>query len=185
MKHPCTPIITCCAFWSAILALVMLYAVQASASDVPEYQVKAAMLYNVAKFVEWPAAPTDSSMQFCVYGKNPFGGALDSLRGKVVHGRKLNVRQISRIDEIGACQILFISSSERRYLPEILDRGELQGVLTISDLERFANIGGIVGFVEVDGKIKLEVNLEAAQKAKIKISSQLLKLVRIVRESDK
>jgi hypothetical protein len=162
--------------------MAMLRVAPGLATDLPEYQVKAAMLYNVAKFVEWQGAKTDTPMQVCILGNNPFGAALYSLRGKVVHGRQLNVRQVSRPAEIGACQILYISSSERRSLPSIIgDRG-LPGVLTVSDMDRFASGGGVVGFVEVDGKIRLEVNLEAAQQANLKISSQLLKLARIVRE---
>ncbi len=165
------------------MAVALVTGNAVTAADPPEYQVKAAMLYNVAKFVDWQEAQTDAPLQVCVFGKNPFGAALDSLRGKVVHGRQLNVRQVSRPDEIGACQILFISSSERRSLPAILAKGALAGVLTVSDMERFATTGGVVGFVEVEGKIRMEVNLEAAQQAGLKIGSQLLKLARIVREA--
>lgn len=164
----------------AVILTMALVRVTSSAADLPEYQVKAAMLYNVAKFVEWQGGNTGTPMQVCVFGKNPFGAAFDSLRGKTVHGRPLNIRQVSRAEEIGSCQILFISSSERRNLPAILGSGALPGVLTISDMDRFAAAGGMVGFVEVDGKIRLEVNLEAAQQAQLKIGAQMLKLARIV-----
>lgn len=185
MKRTWAPKNACFILLAAILALAMLRVESAPAADLPEYQVKAAMIYNVAKFIEWKGENTGTPMQVCVFGKNPFGAAVDSLRGKTVHGRPLNVRQISRTEEIGSCQILFISSSERRNLPAILANGALPGVLTISDMDRFASAGGVVGFVEVEGKIRLEVNLEAAQHAQLRIGSQMLKLARIVREGNK
>jgi len=149
-----------------------------------EYQVKAAMLYNVAKFVEWPDEPPgggQAPFMVCVIGRNPFGTALDSLMGKPVKGRKLLTVQLSRIEEIGACQILFVSSSERRNLAAIFDAASSRNVLTVSDVDRFTASGGMIGFVETDGKVRLEINLDAARQANLKISSQLLKLARFVR----
>jgi hypothetical protein len=167
------------------MAMVILRVVSVQAADLPEYQVKAAMLYNVSRFVEWPENKTDRPIQLCVIGKSPFGAALDSLQDKLVHGRQLKVRRISSIDEIGSCQILFISSSERRNLAAILGNGELAGVLTVSDIDRFAATGGTIGLFEVDGKMKIEVNLEAARQSQLKIGAQLLKLTRIVRGAEK
>jgi len=183
LRHALTHTSSCVVVLVAILALAMVCVPKVPAADPQEYQLKAAMLYNVAKFVEWPGGQTLGPMQACIIGKNPFGGALESLQGKAVHGRQLNIRTVSRVEEVGACQILYVSSSERRNLAAFLGNGGLPGVLTISDLDRFAAAGGVVGFVEVDGKIKLEVNLAAAQKAKLKIGAQLLKLARIVREA--
>jgi YfiR/HmsC-like len=181
LPHVLTHKSVCVAVLAAILAQVCPSL--ALAADPQEYQVKAAMLYNVAKFVEWPGNQAAGPMQACVIGKNPFGGAIESLQGKAVHGRPLNVRTVSRLEEASACQILYVSPSERHNLAAIVGNGNLPGVLTISDLDRFAVTGGVVGFVDVGGKIKLEVNLAAAKKAKLMIGSQLLKLARIVREA--
>ncbi len=154
-------------------------------SPVPgEYQVKAAMLYNMAKFVDWPPDAFSSEhapLTVCILGKNPFGAALDALQGKNVRGRQVVVRQVERTDDIVACQILFISDSEKRALPVILGGLKQQSVLTVSDLPRFAQAGGIVNFVDQEGKVRFEINLDAAQQARLKISSQLLKLAKIVR----
>lgn len=168
---------------AAVLVLAMGGASLAPAADPPEYQVKAAMLYNLAKFVQWEGDKAVGPMHVCVLGKNPFGAALESLQGKLVHGRPLNMRPIVRVEEVGSCQILYVSASERRNLAMIVGNDGLPGVLTVSDLNRFAATGGVVGFVDVDGKIRMEVNLEAARQARLKISSQLLKLTRIVREA--
>jgi hypothetical protein len=152
-----------------------------------EYQVKTAMLYNLVKFVDWPPEKTDSGQKpfkICVIGRNPFGSALDSLNGKPVKGRKLMSVQLSRINEIGACQALFVGSSEKRNLAAILDSANSNSVLTVSEISNFAASGGMIGLVEVEGKIRLEVNVDAAKEAKLNISSQLLKLARLVKGTD-
>jgi len=148
-----------------------------------EYQVKAAMLFNVAKFVDWPSGTSDNgqnSFRMCIIGRNPFGTSLDNLKGKPVKGLPLLPVQLSRVDDIGPCKVLFISNSEKRNLAAILDAAGRLGILTVSDIDQFAASGGMIGFVEVEGKVRLEVNLAAAQQANLKISSQLLKLARIV-----
>ena len=166
-----------------LLGSLPIRAVTAQERSAGEYQVKAAMLFNVAKFVEWPVEPSgrdQDPFKMCVIGRDPFGTSLDSLKGKPVKGRQLLPVQLAGIDEIGECKVLFISSSEKRNLAAILAAASRSGVLTVSDIDRFAASGGMIGFVEVEGKVRLEVNLAAAQHANLKISSQLLKLARIV-----
>ncbi len=148
-----------------------------------EYLVKAAFLYNFAKFVEWPeAAFSDprSPIKLCILGEDPFGVALETIRGKAVRGRKLEIKKITRIEDLEKCHILFISSSERDQLPQVLDLEKMPNVLTVGDMESFAGEGGVVNLVKVGNKIKFEINMEAAWKAGLKISSKLLKLAKIV-----
>ena len=150
-----------------------------------EYKVKAAFLYNFTLFVEWPAEAftgNDSPLTVCILGKSPFGGALDSLRGKTAKKRKLVIRQINRVEEMGNCHVLFVSTSEKMHLPNILAAVNNQNVLTVSDLDRFAQTGGIINFITLEDKVRFEINLKAAQQAGIRISSQLLKLARDVIE---
>jgi hypothetical protein len=149
-----------------------------------EYQVKAAMLYNMAKFVDWPNEKTGSDQtpfKICIIGRNPFGTALDPFLGNSIRGRRLMISQVSRPEEVGACQLLFVSYSERRNLAAILDTAGRRRVLTVSDIDRFAASGGMIGFVESEGRIRMEVNMEAVRNADLWISSQLLKLTRIVK----
>ena len=148
-----------------------------------EYKVKAAFLYNFTLFVEWPAEAftgNDSPLTVCILGKSPFGDALDSLRGKTVKKRKLVIRQINRVEEMGNCHVLFVSTSEKMHLPNILAAVKNQNVLTVSDMDRFAQAGGIINFITLEDKVRFEINLKAAQQSRIKISSQLLKLARDV-----
>ncbi len=173
-----------------IVALLTLFASllpgwsAAQGGGAGEYQVKAAMLYNLTKFVDRPNEPAGSdptSFTACVIGRNPFGSSLEALNGKPVKGQKMHVSYLSGAEEIGTCQLLFVSSSEKRNLAAIIAAANRRSVLTVSDLDRFAASGGMIGFVEVEGKIRLEVNLDATQNANLKISSQLLTLARIVK----
>jgi hypothetical protein len=156
----------------------------ASAQTIDEYQVKAAFLYNFAKFVEWPALTfkTDKDpLRICVLGQDPFGNALvGGVGGKTVVGRPLVVSDISDVGQGSDCQILFIGSSERKRLRAIFAELRATGVLTVGETEGFATQGGIVNFKLEDGRVRLEINIEAAGQAKLRISSKVLNLAQIV-----
>jgi hypothetical protein len=148
-----------------------------------EYQVKAAMLYNFAKFIEWPPATlgSDNKLLLCVAGKSGILEAAQQLHDKQVKGRTLNVRQITRPEEISDCHIVFIPQTEKARLSNYLLLASHLSVLTVSDMEQFAASGGMIGFYDHERKVRFEINPDAAQKGKILISSHLLKLARIVR----
>jgi hypothetical protein len=158
---------------------------QAQAAD--EYHVKAAFLYNFAKFVEWPPetfkGPTDA-ITICVLGIDPFGSALEeTVNGKVVEGRPFAVRHTSDAKPASGCQIVFVSSSERKRSRSIVGDLKNSGVLTVGEMEGFGEDGGVINFKIEDGKVLIEINPDAAQQARLRISSKLLSLARIVRNS--
>lgn len=149
-----------------------------------EYAVKAAFLYNFAKFVEWPPEAFKdpaSPLVLGILGTNPFGEALQSLKGKTVNGRPLAIRTAASLDGLGTCQILFISSSEVPFLPGILNSVKGQNVLTVGDVNEFCEAGGLVNLVTTGDRIGIEVNLEAVGRTRLKISSKILALARIVK----
>jgi hypothetical protein len=157
-----------------------------------EYQVKAAFLFNFAKFVKWPentfAAPTDP-MTICVMGRSVLTRALqDIVNGKLVDGRRLAVRPVSLpvspANLNGACQILFISGSEQQRTPTILAAWKSGGVLTVGETEGFAGQGGVINFTVEDNKVRFEINPGAATAQRLEISSKLLSLARIVRTAN-
>jgi hypothetical protein len=167
------------------LAMVLLLPAAAAASDrtPTEYQVKAAFLYNFARYVRWPADPRASAGPFviAVLGQDPFGSALDgTLQGKTLEGRPIVLRRVSRAEDAADSQILFIGDSERERLPAILAHLGPDPVLTVGEMSRFAESGGVIGFRVEQERVRLEVNLEAAQRSRLRISSELLKLARIV-----
>jgi hypothetical protein len=150
-----------------------------------EYTVKGAFIYNFALFVDWPpnAFASDSApFVIGVLGKNPFGEALDKMQGQSIKGRKVVVRALSNAEEGADCQLVFISASERGRLHQILALLRKGHVLTVSDLEGFTDAGGMVNFVTIEDKVRFEINLKEARSAKLRISSQLLKLARDVIE---
>jgi hypothetical protein len=146
----------------------------------PEYQIKAAFLYNFAMFVDWPEAAFvkgNAPFVICVLGTHFFENSLELLsKGKTLKKKSVIVRQISDVRDMEGCHILFISASEKLLLPEILAVTKKRPVLTVSDLDGFYKAGGVINFISLEGKVRFDINQKAAQAAGLKISSQLLKL---------
>jgi hypothetical protein len=165
-----------------MMAGVFLHA-QAQGSG--EYAVKAAFLYNFARFVEWPGEALGSGgapLLLGVVGDDPFGSSIDqTVAGKNVNGHPIAVRRLKWGQNLRQCHILFISSSEARRLPQILESLRGSSVLTVADMDRFDQQGGIVRFLIEEGKVRFEINVDAADQAGLRISSKLLALAKIVR----
>ena len=144
-----------------------------------EYLIKAAILFNFAKFASWPDTafnnPT-APLRVCVLGEDPFGAALDSLQGKRVRSRPIETARNVNLEEARQCHILFVSASEESRLPAIIQYVAKLPILTVADINRFANSGGIIALKEVDNRSRIEVNLSAAERAGLKLSSKLLRL---------
>lgn len=152
-----------------------------------EYEVKAAYLFNLGKFVEWPAkaAIKEDSFPICVLGADPFGQVLDAaIDGETIDGKSVIAKRISKPQDAARCRILFISSSEENALQEILANLDGSSVLTVSDMPDFAERGGMVHFILENRRVRFAVNLVAAERVGLTLSSQLLKLaVRVTRKS--
>jgi hypothetical protein len=163
----------------------VLLTLRAHGQLMEEYQVKAAFLYNFAKFVEWPPdafkTPKDPIL-VCVLGHNPFGSGLeDVIRGKSIDGRAFAFRQVADAEEASACQILFIASSEGKRFRSLYGNSRPAGVLTVGEAQGFAAGGGVINFKLDGGRVRFEINVDAAEHAQIHISSKLLSLAEIVK----
>lgn len=145
-----------------------------------EYQIKAAFLFNFAKFVEWPTqafANPQSPIVIGVLGKNVFGDDLErTIRDKKINSHPFEFKQCHALEEATNCQILFISASEKERLPEILDGLHGKSVLTVSETDGFIKAGGMINFVIENNRVHFQINDEAAKQAGLKISSKLLSL---------
>lgn len=154
-----------------------------------EYQLKAAYIYNFAKFVDWPPQAFDNPMQpllFCVLGQSALSDPLrDALAGKVVDQRSLSFRLLTDAKQAGRCHVLFISASDKKHLRQTLDEIKSLPILTAGDADDFTSEGGIVRFVLEEGRVRLEFNLDAADSAKLRISSKLLSLGKTLKRSNK
>ena len=149
-----------------------------------EYEVKAAFLFNFAKFVEWPPESFNDrdSLAICIFGEDPFGGSLEStVAGEKIGGRQLRVRQVERPGELRSCQIAFIGRSERERVPEVLAALRGANVLTVGEPDRFAEQGGMVRFFLEANRVRFEINLDAVERTRLQVSSKLLRVARVVR----
>lgn len=145
-----------------------------------EYQVKAAFLYNFAKFVEWPASSFEnegSPLVIGVFGENPFGSELENLvRGRKINGHPIFIKSVPSAAAVRNMHVLFISAAENERLGEFRTAVRNAGILTVGETDEFARRGGIIQFVPDGDKIRFEIRADQAASAGLKISSQLLKL---------
>ena len=171
-------------FRAAALVLTVGAGLAAQGGRAPEYQVKAVFLFNFAQFVDWPpeAVPDSKApLVIGVLGDDPFGGFLEAtVRGEHRGARPFVVRRYKRVEDIKTCDILFISQSEGDRVDEILATLKSRPILTVSDGEAFAERGGMIRFVTESNRIRLKINLQAAQAAHLTISSKLLRVAEIV-----
>jgi hypothetical protein len=168
-----------------VFALSLTFALAFSMEPLSEAQVKVAYVYNFAKFTKWPAAAfatPQSPLNLCLLRAKEAYGAFSGLEGKLVQGRVLQVRRMTRLDELKSCHLLYLSESDERHMSESLRSIGDAPVLTVSDIEGFTDAGGMVSFVAIDDNIRFEVNLEAAQRANVNFGADLLKLARVVRD---
>ncbi len=172
-----------------IMAFGPSYGEDASVAGLSDYRVKAAYLYYFTTFVDWPPetfSRSGDALVIGILGEDPFGGILDeTLRGKTVNNRRFIVKRFGSIKEARESHILFISSSERDRLPYILKMLEGATVLTVGEIESFASRGGEIGFRVEDKKVRFDINVAAVERARLKISAQLMKLGRIVEGSER
>jgi hypothetical protein len=169
---------------SCLLALILTLAIttHSAAAELGEYDIKAGMVYNFIMFVEWPPDSFGKGrlMEICLAGDSQAGRSFTRLNGKTYKEKTINVRQVKGPGGIGGCNLLFIQNSESDNLQQYLLATRKRAIVTVSDINSFAASGGMIGFYEQSGKIRFEINVEAARQAKITIYSQLLKLARIV-----
>ncbi len=165
-----------------VAALLMTLPVHAGVS---EYELKAALIYKISKFVRWPPAGekgASTPFRLCVVGRDYFGPAIDGLEGQAVQGQTIEVSRPSAGELASAsCQVVFISRSELGNFAALLKSTEGQPVLTISDIAGFAARGGTVEFATRGKKLGFRINPEAGRRAGLELSAQLLQLATIVK----
>ena len=151
-----------------------------------EGQLKAALVLNFARYIEWPEnalGATTEPANVCMIGRDTLGGALSSLETKLLYGRAIKVKIAMTIEDTRGCHVLFISESEERRLVPILKSLADKPVLTVSDISGFAESGGAIGIVQGETRLQFEVNRKTLDTAKLKASSNLLKLAKNLSEN--
>ena len=159
----------------------------AQAAPTPDVnQTKANMLWNIAKFVEWPALPDDKSspLVFTILGEDDLAADLAGLlSSRTVNGRPVFVRFARRPQDARGSQILYLAASESEQMDHVLAAIDSSAVLTVSDAPGFAEHGGMVGFATDGTRVRFEVNRNQAEKNGLKLSAKLLSLARLVNDA--
>jgi hypothetical protein len=149
-----------------------------------EYRVKLAFLYNFAQFVEWPsdafrdpAAP----LTICVAGQDPFQGEIgQGLRGRTAGGHLVEIKRLKRDENPRGCNMIFVRAGDRKLAGRLLSDLRGSSTLTVGEIKGFADLGGVINLVVEENKLRFEINLRAARQTRLKISSKLLALAKIV-----
>ena len=166
--------------WGVLLWLLILLFGRGGAvwgEEVPEYKLKAAYLYNFSTFTTWPDQGK-SHFEFCVYGKSPFGAALDHIRGKRTGSLPIKVRTTQTLEGVAGCQLIYIAPSAINKLGQVLGSVAQYPVLTVSDNPGGLERGVMFNMVTVKGRITFEVNLAEVERHGLKMSSKLLRLAK-------
>lgn len=157
-----------------------------SAQTTSEYQVKAAYLYNFAKFVDWPErdfANPAVPVRLCVLNEPSFEPELNRIvKGKVVAGHPVSVVSVQNAEQSRSCHILFISSSQNVQSRHVIEVLRDASVLTVGETKGFVEEGGIINFVLQDDRVQFQVNYKAAKQAGLSMSSRLLSVAKVVIE---
>lgn len=171
--------------WIYGIVLLSTFSAPTSFGQVEEYDLKAAFIFNFTRFISWPDQRIEekslSNFTIGLLGDDPFNGSLNQIvQGESVNDRKLSVRQLNDTNEAKDCDIVFIPSSRSGKLDETLRGTAGKSILTIGDSAEMAEQGCVIAFERSGKNIKLIVNLPAAEKAQLKISSKLLRLSRLI-----
>lgn len=157
---------------------------KAQTQALSEAQIKAGFVFNFTKFIEWPTdafADPESPIVLGVLGDSPITDLLiETAAGKTVNGRAVTIRRFNEGQDPRTCHILFVSSSEQKRALQILEKVKGSSVLTVSETSGFAQAGGMINFFVEGNKVRLEINLDAAGQARLKISAKVIAVARLV-----
>ena len=149
------------------------------AAESSEAQVKAAYIFNFAKFIAWPDTEGEADFTICVQSGDELQSSLAALSGKLIAGAPVVIRAVSNALETGSCRILHLSDGWGGAFP--VRQTVRRGLLTVGDSMDFAENGGVIGLFHSDRKIRFAINVDAALAADLKINSKLLNLAHILR----
>jgi len=168
----------------AVCAIITGKPLAPQSQGLTEHQIKAGFLFNFTKFVEWPEgtfADSSSPIILGVVGESPFGNLLaETAAGKSVNGRAVVVRQFKEGQDLRSCQVLFIVAMDKKRMQETL--GKLKGsrVLTVGEGSGFTQSGGMIAFLVEGNRVRLEIDLQTAAEAHVKISAKVIAVARLV-----
>ena len=182
--------IACCARRAAFMLLACLFLLplrpaRCDPVSGPEYEVKAGFIYNFAKFVKWPPQAlkkTPGILVLCFASHDPAVDVFYKLEGKLIRGRKIKVVAYKGEACLEQSQILFLATQDKAFIQQVLGLVKGRSILTIGEVEGFAQWGGIINFFQANKRLRFQINIDAARREGLRMSSQLLGSAQIVRE---
>ena len=166
---------------AAIIVATLTPGVGKTASN--EGLIKAAFVFNFIKFIDWPSSAFEAPntpIKLCIWGNSPVVAAIGSLNDKKAKNRIINILRPQEIRDIAQCHVLFVASASQSKLKDLLGATDGKAILTVSDVQNFAQRGGVISLFVSGGKMRFAINRDAASRSELRISSQLLKLGKIV-----
>ena len=173
---------------AVILAQIVICPPEASCAEnrrPTEHEVKAAYIYNFTKFVEWPPVTSQgggANLEVCVIEDDAVASSLAAIEGKIVGNRRIRIKRNPPLQGPRSCDLLFIGAAEKGELKQILAAVGDKAVLTVGDTKGFAQQGVMINFYTDNNRVLFEINPKAALRAGLRISSNLLRIARIVGE---
>ena len=154
----------------------------AEPSQVREGRIKSALLYYLAKFVQWPPESFDGNSPFklCLLGNDALNTFVEStMKDKTVHGRIIEVvfsPTVKPASEYRKCNVLYFGNVDRESAKRILTSSSSFGILTVSSQPDFTKVGGLVHLFEENNKFRIKINIKNTERAKLSVSSELLQV---------
>ncbi len=164
--RPFSILVLCCS--------LLMHSSWTQAEQPSEYRLKVAFLYNFMAYTEWPGQQS-VNLNFCIYGDDPFGEHLQHLRGKKTNEQEIVIRHTKNIEDLAACQVVFISRSMVHNLNAVLNQLNDRPILTVSDSPNASLQGVVINMSIKEGKVAFEANIASAKRNGLKLSSQLLR----------
>ncbi|HET8704784.1 MAG TPA: YfiR family protein [Pseudomonadales bacterium] len=149
-----------------------------SADEVPEYQLKAAFLYNFAKFIDWPAGRSLDSLNICAISSEVVARTLRDIAKQNVGERRVNILLIGDKGSPAECHLLFVERQYPNYLAQ--HASQLNGVVTVGETDDFTSKGGVISFYKENDKLRFEVHLGNAKQTGVTMNARLLRLAKVV-----
>ena len=170
--------------WVTVTLVAMSHS-RVSAQPTTVSAVRAAFLYNFAKFAEWPtdALAPGQKLSLCVLGDNAVADALErTIKGHTIENHELTVQVVSAGWPIRSCHLLYVGGIDANGILRLVDALKDAPVFTVSDGDRFAELGGVAHLILESGRMRFAINVAAAQRARLQLSSKLLSLAKIVKD---
>ena len=168
---------------TTLIAIATVFTTMTASAQYSEYEVKAAYIFNFAKFIEWPAdyIPGDT-IYLCVYKNDPFGIILEkTMIGRKANGKDWKIKRISSLAETDKCHMLFISDIKQHEALQVIKEISGKPIVTIGDeMNYLCKIGGTINFLPQFSERQFEINKDVANEIGIKISPKLLLLAKVI-----